>query len=157
MLDRIGAGAGDVLVVDDDAEMRRRLRTVLGRQGFAVREAGDGAEALASVRAARPGLVLLDLTMPVMDGFAFLRALRAMPGGDEVPVVVLSARDLSEEERHDLSAADRILRKGDASLQDVAAEEVGRLGRLNPSIPVRATRRLIDRPRVHPSTTGVAR
>jgi CheY-like chemotaxis protein len=90
------------------------------------------------VRAARPGLVLLDLTMPVMDGFAFLRALRAMPGGDEVPVVVLSARDVSEEERHDLSAADRILRKGDASLQDVAAE-VGRLGRLNPSIPVRAT------------------
>ena len=138
VLDRIGAGAGDVLVVDDDAEMRRRLRTVLGRQGFAVREAGDGAEALASVRAARPGLVLLDLTMPVMDGFAFLRALRAMPGGDEVPVVVLSARDVSEEERHDLSAADRILRKGDASLQDVAAE-VGRLGRLNPSIPVRAT------------------
>ncbi len=61
-----------------------------------------------------------------------------MPGGDEVPVVVLSARDVSEEERHNLSAADRILRKGDASLQDVAAE-VGRLGRLNPSIPVRAT------------------
>ncbi|MCJ2061738.1 response regulator [Methylobacterium sp. J-088] len=121
VLDRIGTDAGDVLVVDDDADMRRRLRSTLVRHGFAVREAGDGAEALARVREARPGLVLLDLTMPVMDGFTFLRELRAMPACAEVPVVVLSARDVSAEERRRLAGADSVLRKGDASLQDVAA------------------------------------
>jgi PAS domain S-box-containing protein len=121
VLDRVGADAGDVLVVDDDADMRCRLRSTLVRHGFAVREAGDGSEALARVREARPGLVLLDLTMPVMDGFTFLRELRAMPACAEVPVVVLSARDVSAEERRRLAGADSVLRKGDASLQDVAA------------------------------------
>ncbi|MFC6742026.1 MHYT domain-containing protein [Methylobacterium tardum] len=126
VLDRIGAGAGDVLVVGDDAEMRRQLRTMLERRGFAVREAGDGAEALERVRAAVPRLVLLDLTMPVVDGFTFLRQMRAMPDCAAVPVVVLSARDVSVEERRQLAGADRVLRKGDTSLQEVAAE-VGRL------------------------------
>ena len=121
VLDRIGTDAGDVLVVDDDADMRCRLRSTLVRHGFAVREAGDGSEALARVREARPGLVLLDLTMPVMDGFTFLRELRAMPACAEVSVVVLSARDVSAEERRRLAGADSVLRKGDASLQDVAA------------------------------------
>ena len=130
ILDRIGTDAGDVLVVDDDADMRRRLHSTLVRHGFAVREAGDGAEALARVREARPGLVLLDLTMPVMDGFTFLRELRAMPACTDVPVVVLSARDVSAEERRRLAGADSVLRKGDASLQDVAAA----VERLHPAI-----------------------
>ncbi|MCJ2012240.1 MHYT domain-containing protein [Methylobacterium sp. J-076] len=128
VLDRIDAEAGDVLVVDDDAGMRHRLRTTLGRHGFGVREAGDGAEALARVREARPGLVLLDLTMPVMDGFTFLRELRAIPACAEVPVVVLSARDISADERLQLAGAHSVLRKGDASLQEVAAT----VGRLHP-------------------------
>lgn len=121
VLDRIGTDAGDVLVVDDDPDMRLRLRTNLSRHGFEVREACDGAEALARVREARPGVVLLDLTMPVMDGFTFLRELRAIPACSETPVVVLSARDVSAEERRQLAGADSVLRKGDASLQDVAA------------------------------------
>ncbi|MCJ2009533.1 hybrid sensor histidine kinase/response regulator [Methylobacterium sp. J-092] len=122
VLDRLGAGAGDVLVVDDDAEMRERLRTVLERNGWSVREAGDGAEALDKVREATPRLVLLDLTMPVMDGFSFLHRLRGMPGCAEIPVVVLSAREVTIAERRQLADADRVLRKGDASLQDIATE-----------------------------------
>ncbi len=73
-------GQGDVLVVDDDADMRQRLRSVLERSGWRVREAGDGAEALARVAESLPHLVLLDLTMPVMDGFSFLHRLRGVPG-----------------------------------------------------------------------------
>ena len=122
ILDRLGAGAGDVLVVDDDAEMRERLRTVLERNGWSVREAEDGAEALDRVREATPRLVLLDLTMPVMDGFSFLHRLRGMPECAEIPVVVLSARDVTTAERRQLAEADRVLRKGDASLQDIASE-----------------------------------
>ena len=127
VLDRVGPGAGDVLVVDDDADMRGRLRTVLERDGWAVREAGDGAEALERVAEATPRVVLLDLTMPVMDGFTFLHELRTRPGCEEIPVVVLSARDVSGEERRRLAGADKVLRKGDASLQSLVAE-VDRLG-----------------------------
>ena len=122
VLDRLGAGAGDVLVVDDDADMRERLRAVLERNGWSVREAGDGAEALDRVREATPRLVLLDLTMPVMDGFSFLHRLRGMPECAEIPVVVLSARDVTTAERRQLAEADSVLRKGDASLQDIATE-----------------------------------
>ncbi|MCJ2024735.1 hybrid sensor histidine kinase/response regulator [Methylobacterium sp. J-067] len=127
VLDRFGPGAGDVLVVDDDADMRGRLRAVLERDGWAVREAGDGAEALERLTESKPRVVLLDLTMPVMDGFTFLHELRSRPGCGEIPVVVLSARDVSGEERRRLTGADRVLRKGDASLQSLVAE-VDRLG-----------------------------
>ncbi|MCJ2090097.1 response regulator [Methylobacterium sp. E-005] len=137
ILDRIGAieRAGDVLVVDDDADMRDRLRTVLERHGWAVREAGDGAQALDRVRIAVPRLILLDLTMPVMDGFAFLREMRALPDCAEVPVVVLSARDISAGERRELAGADRVLKKGDVSLREIAVE-VSRLGQ---SVDARTT------------------
>ena len=109
------------LVVDDDPDMRRRLRTVLERNGWTVQEAGNGAEALALVDPP-PKLILLDLTMPVMDGFAFLHELRERPGCADITVVVLSARDISGAERAQLAGADRILKKGEASMQDLAKE-----------------------------------
>ncbi|AWN49351.1 hybrid sensor histidine kinase/response regulator [Methylobacterium terrae] len=122
ILDQFRAADGDVLVVDDDADMRHRLRTVLERNGWTVREAGNGCEALNQVRHGVPRLVLLDLTMPVMDGFSFLDQLRVTPGCAEVPVVVLSARDVTAAERDRLSEANQVLRKGNASLQDIATE-----------------------------------
>ncbi|MCJ2009086.1 response regulator, partial [Methylobacterium sp. J-092] len=122
ILDQFRAADGDVLVVDDDADMRHRLRTVLERNGWSVREAGNGCEALDQVRHGVPRLVLRDLTMPVMDGFSFLDRLRDLPGCTEVPVVVLSARDVTAAERDRLSEADQVLRKGDTSLQDIATE-----------------------------------
>ena len=122
ILDQFRAADGDVLIVDDDADMRHRVRTVLERNGWTVREAGNGREALDQVRHGVPRLVLLDLTMPVMDGFSFLDRLRELPGCGEVPVVVLSACDVTAAERDRLSEANRVLRKGDASLQDIATE-----------------------------------
>ncbi|MFC6777406.1 response regulator [Methylobacterium gregans] len=136
ILDRVGANrSGDVLVVDDDPDLRGRLRTVLERHGWAVREAGDGAQALAQISERVPRLVLLDLTMPVMDGFAFLRAMRGLPACAEVPVVVLSAREVSASEWEHLADAAGMMRKGDASLQKVAAE-VGRFAMSNEPGPV---------------------
>ena len=107
--------------MDDDADMRRRLRTVLERNGWTVQAAGNGAEALALVDPP-PKLILLDLTMPVMDGFAFLHEVRERPGCADITVVVLSARDISSVERAQLAGADRILKKGEASMQDLAKE-----------------------------------
>ena len=122
VMDRFRDAEGDVLVVDDDADARARLRGVLERDGWSVVEAEDGAAALARVEAAVPRVVLLDLVMPVMDGFGFLHALRARPGCADVPVVVLTARDLTAEDRSRLRGASQVLAKGEATLRDIAAK-----------------------------------
>ena len=122
LLDGFRASGGDVLVVDDDPDLRARLRTALERSGWSVREAGDGAAALVEVERGAPHLVVLDLTMPVMDGFGFLHRLRETPGGANIPVVVLSARDVTTAERERLVEAEKVLRKGDLSLGELTAE-----------------------------------
>jgi signal transduction histidine kinase len=80
-----------VLVADDNADMRDYLRRLLG-QHWAVEVVGDGQAALESVHARRPDLVLTDVMMPRLDGFALLRALRAEPELGDLPVILLSAR-----------------------------------------------------------------
>ena len=74
-----GSGAPVVLVVEDDAATRALLRDVLEDEGYAVREAADGAAGLRAARAARPALVLLDLYLPDTDGWAFAAAYRRAP------------------------------------------------------------------------------
>jgi PAS domain S-box-containing protein len=112
--------SGDVLVVEDDPDMRERLRAMLVRDGWQVAVAGNGREALDMVAVGTPSLVLLDLMMPEMDGFAFFKALRARPGGQAVPVVVLTAKDVTEEDRMRLQGADRVLSKSGTTLRDLA-------------------------------------
>ena len=122
VMERFRGDAGDILVVDDDPDARTRLRTVLERNGWTVSEAGNGREALDIVAHAPPQLILLDLTMPVMDGFAFLHELRQRPGCGDIPVVVLTARDLDADERRRLDGADRVLSKGGTNLRQLAGE-----------------------------------
>ncbi len=78
-----------MLVVEDDRVAAAIYRQALELDGFAVSCAADGREALAMIEAERPDLVLLDLLMPVMDGWQFLRELRSIP--EAPPVVVASA------------------------------------------------------------------
>ena len=82
-----------ILVVDDDNGGRRLTRATLTRAGFLVTEAANGALALEALRAELPDLVLMDVSMPVMDGFDATAALRAMPGGARVPVVMMTGLD----------------------------------------------------------------
>jgi two-component system chemotaxis response regulator CheY len=77
----------DCLIVDDSRVIRMVARKILTELGFSTREAVNGREALALCQDAMPDAVLLDWNMPEMDGIAFLKALRAWPGGD-APVVV---------------------------------------------------------------------
>ncbi|WP_456316162.1 response regulator [Roseomonas elaeocarpi] len=86
----------ECLVVDDSRVVRKAARRMLEAQGFAVREAEDGAEAVAACRAALPDLVLLDWNMPVMDGLSCLRALRAEWGAAE-PLVMLCTTEAAME------------------------------------------------------------
>lgn len=78
-----------VLVVDDDAAIRSAVRDVLESEGIAVETASNGADALEKVSRQRPGLVLLDMRMPVLDGWGFASALRER--GLALPVVVMTA------------------------------------------------------------------
>ena len=82
-----------ILVVDDDAGGRRLTRATLCKAGFNVIEAADGHLALEQLRAGLPDLVLLDVSMPVMDGFTACEALRRLPGGERVPVVMMTGLD----------------------------------------------------------------
>ena len=111
---------GDVLVIDDEADMRHRSRQALERNGWSVVEAANGQEGLDQVACAVPRVILLDLNMPVMDGFDFLRELRARPGCGEIPVVVLTALNLTADDRRRLRGANQVLNKGDLSLRDLA-------------------------------------
>jgi len=89
----------DVLIVDDDAGNRRALREMLEAEGFGVTEAENGRLALERMAQARPSAILLDLVMPEMDGFAFVRALRERAEWREIPVVVLTAKDITRKDR----------------------------------------------------------
>ena len=122
VMDRFREADGDVLVVDDDADARERMRAMLEKNGYMVVEAANGREALDRVAHGVPRVILLDLTMPVMDGFAFLHALRERPGCADVPVIVLSARDLTNADRARLGGADQVLKKGQTSLRELAGE-----------------------------------
>ncbi|MER2265550.1 response regulator [Methylobacterium oxalidis] len=120
---RPGPGGGPVLVVEDDADARERLAAYLGREGLPVRTAEHGGAALTAVAAERPGLILLDLMMPEVDGFTFLRCLRARTDWRDIPVVVLTAKDITAEDRRRLAGqADRVIAKGTLSLADLARE-----------------------------------
>lgn len=118
----IGRNLYNVLVVDDDIDSRRVAAKFLGDAGATVHEAVDGETALVKMRRSVPDVVVLDLMMPVLDGFGVLATMRADPRLARIPVVVLSAKTLSAAEREFLSrTAIRVLQKGEHRLTDVAA------------------------------------
>ena len=91
-----------VLVVDDEASIRESLERALRLEGFAVETAAGGLAALEAVARSPPAVIVLDVTMPDLDGVAVLRRLRA--GGVDVPVCILSARDEVEDRGAGLQA-----------------------------------------------------
>jgi adenylate cyclase len=87
-----------VLVVEDDEEQRRLVRELLGARGWVVREAANGRLALNALKEGLPDILLLDLMMPEMDGFELVAALQANPAWRDIPVVVVTALDLTAED-----------------------------------------------------------
>ena len=114
---------GDVLLVEDDPMTREMMRRILERTGWFVREAENGRVALEQVAQQTPELILLDLVMPEMDGLEFLRHLRSQEVGRTIPVVVVTGRELSDEERQQLNGSvEKILGKGDQDGEQLLGE-----------------------------------
>ncbi|HET7341361.1 MAG TPA: response regulator [Methylomirabilota bacterium] len=88
----MSAVAADVLVVEDEPDIRTLVVHHLTRDGFRCRTAGTGGEALARVRAATPDLVVLDLMLPGLDGLEVCRRLRADPATAAIPIIMLTAK-----------------------------------------------------------------
>jgi len=128
---------GRVLIVDDDEMGRQQMRSAIEQDGWGVVEAENGRVALASVASARPEAVILDLMMPEMDGFEFLNEFRLHREWRDIPVVVVTARDLTAEDRARLNGGvERIIQKTERDemlreLRDTLAKcmEPGRSGK----------------------------
>ncbi|MBI4730757.1 MAG: pyridoxal-phosphate dependent enzyme [Chloroflexi bacterium] len=114
-----------IAIVDDSEEARRLIRRILQSQGnFTIFEAESGKKALKLARKELPDLMILDLMMPEMDGFAVLDALRAKPETASIPVIVTTAKELTPEEKGKLKGQiQALMQKGDF-LSDEFLEEV---------------------------------
>lgn len=112
-----------VLVVEDDASSRELLLRVLQKEGWNVAGADNGQTALDQLQASIPNLILLDLIMPGMDGFDFIDTIKKSPAYRNIPVIVMTAKDLSEEDRVRLeSGVTRILSKSSTTKEELLAE-----------------------------------
>jgi threonine synthase len=114
-----------IAIIDDSPEARRLIRRILQSQGnFTIHEAEDGKRGLILVDKEHPDLVILDLMMPEMDGFAVLDALRAKPETANIPVIVSTAKELTSDEKEKLKGQiQALMQKGDF-LSDEFLEEV---------------------------------
>ena len=126
VLGRYGtAGADPVLVVDDEEAVRTLMTNMLEKAGWRVTQAINGRDALEALAAEPPALILLDLMMPEMDGFDFLVEKWANEAWRDIPVIVVTAKDLSDEDRRQLSGkVEHLISKGSYS-----GEEITRLVR----------------------------
>jgi len=111
-----------VLVVDDDADVRTIVARMLERSGFRTRTAADGQEAFRLIMDDRPDLLILDLMMPNLDGFQLVRLLRQRRWTQTIPLLVLTALDLTEGEKTLLRLGPtRHLTKGPAIQDEIVA------------------------------------
>ena len=126
---RVDERTGAVLVIEDDAPTRDIISRTLQKEGWLVAEAENGRAGLERVAVKRPDVILLDLMMPVMDGLEFLRELRSTAAGRAIPVIIVTAKDLSAEERLQLNGyVQKIVQKG-SSIRDELLTEVSALVR----------------------------
>jgi CheY-like chemotaxis protein len=124
LLKRVNVGdSRQVLVVEDELATRDMMKRTLEKEGWSVSSAENGRIALEKISAARPALILLDLMMPEMDGFEFLTRLRHNPAWENIPVIVLTAKDLTVEDHKRLNGqVQDVLQKGAYSKDQLLRE-----------------------------------
>jgi signal transduction histidine kinase/CheY-like chemotaxis protein/HAMP domain-containing protein len=147
LLDTLLCGRGTVLLVEDDQESRELTRRQLQRLNVEVIEAGNGREAMDWLSAnAPPGMILLDLVMPEMDGFSLLDAIKKHPDWQRIPVVILTGKELTATERELLEGrVHNVIAKGSVSANDLAVVVRQILRQHSP--PARSAAELVDKQR----------
>jgi PAS domain S-box-containing protein len=123
----IGSPANQVLVVEDDPPTREMMRRMLTKAGCQVNEAQNGVHAFQVMAKQQPDLILLDLMMPEMDGFEFIKQLREHTSWSKIPVMVLTAKDITHEERIQLHGYAQTLFQKSAYQRDKLLHEVHKL------------------------------
>ncbi len=109
-----------VLLVEDDEDTRNVMAHTLDKAGWKIIEAKNGRDALEQLDKSRPDLILLDLLMPVMDGFDFLYEMRSRPERQDIPVIVLTAKDLTDEDLRILNGrVEEIVEKSTFSAEQI--------------------------------------
>jgi len=116
-----------VLLVEDQADLRALMRRMLEQEGWVVTEAENGRVALDRVAENPPELIVLDLMMPEMDGFSFLEALRRHEGWRAIPIVVVTAKDLTAEDHQRLNGYVRYIVHKGAYGRDELLQQLGDL------------------------------
>ena len=141
MMDRFRRSARPtrILLVEDDALQRELMCEWLVGEQWTVHEAGNGREALALLRANKPDVILLDLMMPEMDGFQIVAALQEEPLWRDVPVIVITARDLSAKDRERLNSGVHSVLLKNAFRPDELVERIRQLTRTKSATALGAT------------------
>ena len=117
-----------VLAVDDNPDVLELYQSLLAGQVKEIRTAGNGRQALEVLQDFRPDLLFLDLMMPEMDGLTFLRVLRTERHMISLPVVVVTAKDLSERERRELEMrVTQVIQKGEENLEEQLREALSQV------------------------------
>jgi CheY-like chemotaxis protein len=128
-----------VLVVEDDAGDREMIRRVLEHEGWAVDEAENGQVALDRMAAMPASLIVLDLIMPVMDGFEFAMRVRKVESWRDIPIIVVTAKDITDEDRRLLNGGVvAILRKGAYRREELLQRVRELIARYTNGLPDRA-------------------
>ena len=109
-----------ILVIDDDSTTRIILRKMLVKDGWRVDEAENGKVAIDQIKKEKPELILLDLLMPVMDGFKFLKVIKTEETFIDIPIIVITSKDLTADDYSFLTAnVDKVIQKGDYTRKEI--------------------------------------
>lgn len=118
-----------ILVIEDEKDLQEALHTTFTYEGFEVLTAGDGEEGLAVAEAHMPDLILLDITMPKLDGIGVLKALRSSAWGKDMKVIVMTALDGLEKIAEVMDAGgDEYVVKTQVSLSDIVKKAKDKMG-----------------------------
>jgi threonine synthase len=128
-LQRLDERVRSIAIIDDNPDAARLIRRILQAKGdYELHQAANGRDGLALIRDQHPDLVVLDLMMPEMDGFAVLDALRADPATEHIPVIVVTAKELLPAERERLNGQiEALLQKGSFMDDELLADVLGAL------------------------------
>jgi len=107
-------------VVDDEPDQVTLISKLLGEQGYLITKAYDGQQAIESVKCSRPNLIILDLMMPNVNGFEVIEYLKRGKETRQIPIIVLTGRELTRKQAHDLNGkVERILKKGILGMEEI--------------------------------------